>query len=280
MQNIVDDLGKGNYRQVMEKALEKWRQFAASVRSSSEIIVVDSCLFGYLTWSLFPFSVPEREIRQYVREVGRTIEPLNPHVIYLYQNDVGAALRNICVRRGGDTEKNFVRAAVESPYGKSRGLNGFEGMVTYWKDYRSLTDQAFQDLNCPKIAVENSGRKWSLYRRNVLDFLGLEQDDQASFDPSRFRRLVGTYVAETEDGATCTVQIESGHLIADGIPQVWAKSVLLPRSPNTFDVQSLPFQVDFVEKAEDATIRLHVNGPALLNGPVEYCFVKSRQPYG
>ncbi|MBP1994566.1 hypothetical protein [Paenibacillus eucommiae] len=279
MQKIIDELSCGNYRKVIAMALKRWTEFAASVQSSSDTIIVDSCLFGYLTWSLFPFEVPKQEIMQYVKEVERIIEPLNPYVIYFYQNDIEAALKKICTRRGGDTEKNFVRAATQSPYGKSRGLNGFEGMVAYWQDYRGITDEAFQGLICAKIAIDNSEGNWSQYGSEISRFLGIDHRDEASLvqlqlmDQQNQQHLVGDYMAETEtDGSlTCSIQFESGNLITDGLPQVWTKSKLIPKSPNVFEVQSLPFQVSFVE---DDGIRMYLTGPVLLDGPVDYKFIK------
>lgn len=275
MQNIIDDLHNGNYRSVIERALKKWRKFAASVQSSTEIIVVDSCLFGYLTWSLFPISVPRQEILTYVKDVERIIKPLNPNLIYFYQTDIGGALNKICTRRGGDTEKNFIQAATQSPYGISRGLEGFEGMVAYWEDYRRMTDEAFQSMTCPKIAIDNSEGNWPAYKLKLSEFLGIEPSDENPTNEQDLEHYVGTFLAEREGGMDCTFQIESGNLIADGLPQVWPRTRLIPLSANVFAVQSLPFQVRFTE--DDCT-RVELTGPALLSGPVHYTFTKRELP--
>jgi len=270
MQTIVDDLSNGNYQKVMDMALKRWREFVASAQSSSEVIIVDSCLFGYLTWSLFPFKVSKQEIVEYVKAVERIIKPLNPFIIYFYQTDIEAALKKICTRRGGDTENNFVRAATQSPYGKTRGLKGFGGVVTYWKDYRDITDGVFQDLTCHKIAIDNTEGNWSEYGRKISQFLGIEKSDLVSLVQQNLQQLVGTYEGELE-GSHCSIQIESGNLIADGLPQVWTRSTLIPKSLNVFDVQSLPFQVRFVK---DDILRMYLTGPTLLDGPVDYKFTK------
>jgi thymidylate kinase len=104
---IVDDLSDGNYKKIIEMALKRWEEFVESVKRSPEIIIVDSSLFGYLTWSLFPYEVPKNEIIQYVKDVERIIKPLNPFLIYFYQEDIGAALKQICNRRGGGNREKF-----------------------------------------------------------------------------------------------------------------------------------------------------------------------------
>ncbi|GIN74924.1 hypothetical protein J14TS2_53990 [Bacillus sp. J14TS2] len=272
MQKIIDDLSSGNYQKVIALALKSWNEFVVEVQSSSDIIIVDSCLFGYLTWSLFPFEVPKQEIVQYVKDVERIIKPLNPHIIYFYQSDIGAALEKICTRRGEDTENNFVRAATQSPYGKSKGLIGFKGMVTYWQDYRSIIDQAFQDLECPKIAINNTDGNWSDYTDEIAAFLGISEEDGSAVNEQNFHHVVGTYSAELKGIKDCSLQIQSGNLIADGLPHTWKQSLLIPRSLHVFDVQSLPFQVRFVN--EDNRLRMYLTGPALLTGPVNYVFTK------
>lgn len=272
MQLIIDELSNGNYRKVINMALKKWHEFVASVQMTSDIVIVDSCLFGYLTWSLFPFEVPKEEIAKYIKAVERIIQPLNPNIIYFYQTDIGAALKKICTRRGGDTEKNFVRAATQSPYGKSRGLNGFRGMVAYWKDYRDITDGAFQGLAHHKIAIDNSEGNWPQYNRKISEFLGIDKSDEVPMVlQQNLQHFVGTYQAVKDVSLESSIQIESGNLIADGLPQVWTRSTLIPKSSNVFDVQSLPFQVRFVE---DDAIRMYLTGPTLLDGPVDYKFTK------
>ncbi|SEO55199.1 DNA/RNA helicase domain-containing protein [Paenibacillus sp. OV219] len=271
MQTIIEDLTSGNYQKVIDRALKKWREFADSVQLSNEIVIVDSCLFGYLTWTLFPFEVPVQEIEAYVKAVEQMLKPLNPAIIYFYQIDIGAALKNICTRRGGETEQHFIRASTGSAYGKSRGLDGFEGMVAYWKDYRTLTDTAFQSLACNKISINNSEGNWPQYARMISDFLGFDNSDVGPMVERDPKPLLGDYQAELEGIPDCSIQFESGHLIADGLPQVWTRSILIPRAVNVYDVQSLPFQVRFIE---DEFIRLCLTGPALLDGPVDYRFVK------
>jgi hypothetical protein len=126
------------------------------VQSSNEIVIVDSCLFGYLTWTLFPYGVPNPIIKEYVKAVERIIAPLHPFLIYLYQTDLGAALAKICNRRGVEKEHNFVRAATQSIYGKSKGLVGFAGMVAYWKSRDRGTSRLFHS-----IRIWQTDRRWS-----------------------------------------------------------------------------------------------------------------------
>ncbi|WP_028563706.1 hypothetical protein [Paenibacillus pinihumi] len=144
-------------------------------------------------------------------------------------------------------------------------------MAAYWIDYRNMADAAFQGLGCNKIAIENSEGDWSGYGRILLDFLGIIGSDKDSVVQQNYQRLLGTYRSETEGTPDCCIEIERGNLIADGLPQVWTRTTLIPKSANLYHVQSLPFQVEFLEGER---IRMCLTGPTLLDGPVDYHFFK------
>lgn len=114
LQHLVDALDRGEYREVILDALAQWQSFAATVQDMDTVVIIDSCLFGYLTWSLFPFDVPEAEIRSYVSAVADIIAPAHPALIYFYQDNVAASLARLCARRGGDTEQRLIQRSTQS----------------------------------------------------------------------------------------------------------------------------------------------------------------------
>lgn len=251
-------------------ALDRWRAFVATHASSDQIIVLDGCLFGYLTWTLFPFAVPPDEIHAYLAEVREIIADLNPTLIYLYQHDVAMALRTICDRRGGETEQRLIRNATESPYGQRHGLHGFAGMVAFWQTYRLLTDAAVAAAQMPALAIENATGDWPDYQRQVLAFLDVRPASEPAMTPAQLFPLVGTYQGTCEDGeVTCQVWLEGEQLIVDGLPHGWPRTRLIPRETAAFEIESLPFTVRFVAGADGTAERLIASGPPLLFGHVD-----------
>ncbi|MWC29181.1 hypothetical protein [Paenibacillus sp. MMS18-CY102] len=268
---IVNDLRNGNYRDVIAKALKRWEQFAAYVDCSDEIILIDGCLFGYLTWSLFPNNVPEAEIATYLKAVEAIIKRLNPCLIYLYQDDVDAALRKIVSRRGGEAEKFMIARASESLYGKSHHLIGFEGVITYWKQYRKVMDNLYGQLQIAKLKIENQNGDWPTYYSQMKKFIGIESASEIALTTLDLQLYEGSYsyTDENHHECNCTVQLESGQLVVDGLPQVWTKTELLPNPEGTFDVASLPFKVQFLMNPVDNKMQLHLSGPVLLDGKAD-----------
>lgn len=279
LQQTIDALTTGGYRQIIEAALVKWKEFSQRLQSSEAIVILDGCLFGYLTWSLFPQNVPADEIQSYLSQVEQIIHPLHPCLIYLYQQDVARALEKICERRGGDTRSRFIAGATQSSYGKQRQLQGFDGMVTFWKHFRHLIETAFSQFDVSKLALENSAGDWPTYEQSVFTFLRLPPQEKVAVASSELEHFVGTYCFEEDGGQhACLVLLEEGHLIVDGMPQVWTRTRLIPRSHNVFAVESLPFQVAFEEDANGAIIGMRATGPALLFGTVDHFFTRVQEP--
>lgn len=275
LQQVVDDLADGEYRRVLATALAQWRRFAVLMQGTDSVVLIDGCLLGYLTWSLFPLAVPEAEIREYVAEVERIIAPATPCLIYFYQQDVGASLARLCARRGGDTEQRLIQQSTQSPYGRQRGLQGFAGMVAYWAAYRQLTDAAFAGLALPKLAIETTAGDWPTYRQQVLTFLGLPPAATQRLPDGEAARFVGTYRYEEGDArGSATISVEGGELFLDGVPHVWPHNRLVPKARNAFDVESLPFEIAFSEASDGRIMRMVATGPELLSGKPPGIFVK------
>ena len=202
-------------------------------------------------------------------------------MLYLRQQDTGAALRRTCRRRGGDTEAAWIRRATDNPYARRRGLAGFDGMVAYWSDFGALADGLFGRLDLPRLAIGAGPGAWAAAGPRALRFLGLDPGlDPAPppAPPAHLARLAGEYRAVDGDRPTrCRVSLRRGTLSLDGVPHVWPRTRLLadepPPAPAAFTVESLPFRVRFDEVGDPASgerwRRLRLSGPELLWGRVD-----------
>ena len=245
LRRVVADLAEGRHGLVVEAALRQWARFAVGVDAGEEVVIADSCLLGYLTWSLFPFEVSEGEIAAYVAAVADIIAPLAPVVIYLRQDDVAHSLRRLCARRGDEVTQSYIERATQSAYGRSRGLAGFDGMVAYWAAYRDLTDRLFADLTCPKVAIETTVGDWATYQRQALAFLDLPPTAEPAVSAAELARYCGRYRGVAGVGESCQITLAGQNLYVDGLPEVWQRTRLLPRGNGAFAVESLPIEARF-----------------------------------
>ncbi len=276
LRRVVEALSSGQHRPVVAAVLDRWRQLAARLRAADEIVLLDGCLFGHLTWSLFPAGVPEAEIHAYLAEVERIIAGCAPCLIALDQEDVAAALRRICARRGGDTAERFIRNATASAYGRRRGLAGFDGLVAFWRDYRALTDAAFARIGFPKLAIEVGGGDWANVQRRVADFLGLPPAAEATAPDASLEQFTGRYRDRDGDKPPCTISLDGGSLVLDGVAGLWPRSRLIPTGPGLFEIESFPLAVAFAADAAGATATMTIAGRGLLFEDARGRFVRER----
>ena len=277
LQQTIADLTGGQYQQVVAAALEQWRRFAERLRGEETIAIVDGCLYGYLTWSLFPLDVPPDEIRAYISKVEEIIAPAAPCLIYFRQDDLAASLRRLCDRRGPAIEQSYVERSTQSAYGRRRGLRGFAGMVDFWTDFRRLTDAAFAGSALAKLAVDTSTGDWPVYQRQVTGFLALPPATDVTMPSAALERFTGRYSHTVNDRQQiCTVALRDCVLVLDGVPELWPRSRLLSEADTNFAVESLPLAVTFAVNASGVAVSLTVTGPPLLAGSVTRTYARER----
>ncbi len=272
MQQVLDTLATDNYGLIIDAVLKLWQQFADSVQSSEDVVIMDSCLFGYLTGVLFPFNIPLTEIQAYLTHVEQIISSLSPCLIYLYQNDLANAIRKKCQRRGVD-EESITLQATESAYGKNRNLQEFDGMLHYWTDYRHFTDTAFSNIGFANLSIENSAGDWLHYQQQVLDFLDLLPLPELTLSLEVLDRFTGTY-SFTEDDTKhdCVVRREQNDLFLNGVSYIWPNNRLIPRSRQVFEVDSFPYTVHF--EVHEGIHSMRMTGPEQLFCVVNNVFIR------
>lgn len=142
---------------------EKWARYVRQRLSDRVFTVMDGQLFhGDLT-HLFMMEMAESDLSEHLQALMRVLEPLQPMVIYFRQADLREALRRVFEVRGSDWEAYQLRWKLRSPYAAHRQLSGLEGFTAMYADYRALTDSLFDDLGCPKLAIDTTCGEWSHY---------------------------------------------------------------------------------------------------------------------
>src|SRR5262252_1913837 len=129
---VVDELRRGQFEPVIVRALARWSAFVEFLQEHEPVAIVDGCLLGYLTWSLFWADAPRDLTVDYVRAATKCLEPVTPDVIYLRTGDVGACWADLRRRRGEAwTTATITRIVDGSPRCCRLGLAGFSGLVAY-----------------------------------------------------------------------------------------------------------------------------------------------------
>jgi len=162
-----------------ERSLIKWQGFVAATQTRATAHVLDGQLFhGDLT-NLILMDAGSAAITQYTQAVEDIVRPLTPLLVYFYQENVDQAIRTIANERGQEWVKYQVNWKLQAPYSRRLGLEGLDGLIALYRDYRALTDQLYAGLGLAKLAIENSRRAWGAYCQRIMQELLGDQPHEA-----------------------------------------------------------------------------------------------------
>jgi hypothetical protein len=150
--------------------LERWRSFVGG-RDPKTVYVYDGQVFHGDITSLFMMDTPEDEIAATFDALCGIIAPMQPLLVYLYQNDVRAALEHTVAIRSKHFERRQVAWKVNCPYCERRGYAGVDGWMRLYEDYRVMTDRLVQRAPFPTLSIENSARDYPAYEAQIAAFL-------------------------------------------------------------------------------------------------------------
>jgi thymidylate kinase len=241
----------------MAEAQARWAAYVDRVGSSDEVKVVEGCYFNNGIESLLAHNVDRPRTLQYADELQALIEPLNPTLVYLVQGDVASALERSFKDRGTGFRDYVIQFATGLPLAKRRGWQGYEGMVMYWREFVTLTNELFDRHRIRKIRVDNSADNWDDCNRQVLDCLAIPLAPELRVPPSEASRLVGLYKDRGSD-REFTVQYEDGRLTINVFLNVRTK--LVPRSDKAFLTEGWHFEITFEPDGPGGTMVMRIGG--------------------
>jgi hypothetical protein len=153
--------------------LERWRGFVGG-RDAKTLYVYDGQVFHGDMTSLLRMDAPPDEINATFDALCAIIAPMNPLMVYLYQDDVRAALEHTVAVRSKHFERRQVAWKVDCPYCERRGYAGVEGWFALYEDYRAMTDRLVERAPFPVLSIENSAHDYPAYEAQIVEFLAAQ----------------------------------------------------------------------------------------------------------
>ena len=106
-------------------------------------------------------------IYEHLNSLVRTVNELNPLIIYLTQPDVRETIGRVSKERvSNDKAKQsdwidlVINWVEKSKYAKTQGLNGFDGVIRFLEDRKKIELEVFEKLQIDKYIVENLDYNW------------------------------------------------------------------------------------------------------------------------
>jgi thymidylate kinase len=233
---------ESSIEEYMAEMLERWAECVEQVGLSDKVVVVEACLFNNLIETLLAHNVDRPKILQYADALQALIEPLNPTLVYLVQEDVEKALERNFKRRGKGFMDYVIRYATETPFTRRRDWEGYEGMLKFWQAFVALTDDLFQRYRIRKLRIDNSAGNWSDYNHQVLGCLSIPLVPEQGVSPNEVLALIGVYKDRKRE-KEFTVRYENGELTINLFLDV--RTRLVRRMEKVFITEGWHFEVSF-----------------------------------
>ena len=211
-------------------ALEKWVAFTEkALRNSNEMHIVDSAVFQFPIFWFSLNNAPYADLENFICEIFKIIEPLNPCLFYLYRGNTEASIDFLEKDRGTqDLAKLWERDRALPYYGdKPKGAEGFKYFL---RDYAATAKALFDAAPCRKASLEVS-EGWDSCKTEMLSFMEIERTAGPGGVP-----INGVY------------QNKESKMTVDGLTMVdpsGSTRELIPKSGNEFYVERLPVVLRF-----------------------------------
>ena len=167
--DVYDGLPMQDYCRL---ALQRWQHFQNSAAQSDEITILECCfLQNPLTVMLARHNAGPQLAYEQVEKVACLLEPLAPLVIYLKPRDVKGALLHVREQRSREWADFVTWYITGQAYGEAHGLEGYGGVIHFYKLRQSLEADLLHALSIQSRVVEHTGMEWDRCYAEIAAFV-------------------------------------------------------------------------------------------------------------
>ena len=226
--------------EIRRSVLSRWKDLAESVSRTEQIVILDGGFFQTVIDHYLLLNLGFEDAVDHILEVESIVASLDPTMILLYQEDVGAALNRILSDRSPAYADYLVNVYKQSPFGRAHGISGYQDVIKAIAATREFSDAIFEKLRMRKLSIDNSVGDWRRYYDAITDFLFLPPIDIPSDLPGNAGMLVGKYQSiEPGDQFSVTADQSAFYFSNE------ARVRLVPKSESEFYVLGTRLRVKF-----------------------------------
>jgi len=235
------------------RTLSKWKAFVQLRLEQCSIAILDAAAFQCTVGDLLEMGAERETMKAYALEVLELIRPLRPSLIYIYQQDVQAALKRVCEQRPTRWRKRVQTLLNDTVYGRNRALDGWDLYFDYNRTLRALCDELFQAYDVHRISLENSDGRWDDHFGKICRFVGVSAAPD-TWDPNEY---CGEY-RESEENQRCQIALINGSLQVTGLFAI--VKGLLPKHDDVLFVQTWPDELTFERNDHGRVVNFRSTG--------------------
>jgi len=155
--------------------LKNWQRFVKKAKREDDIYIFECCFIqNPLTIGLVKYNASKERIFNYILDIEKIINKLNPILIYLKQNYIEETFYKISKERHSKWLNSFLNYYTKQGYGLSKKLSGFSGTIEVLKKRLELELEIYNKLNINKYLIDNSHYNIEILKSTLLNIFQRE----------------------------------------------------------------------------------------------------------
>ncbi|MBB3129501.1 hypothetical protein FHS19_004176 [Paenibacillus rhizosphaerae] len=179
--HIIDEISgfdvyNGSLDRYQELIMERWTEFVTYAQQSERIVILECCfLQNPLTMMFGRFNQSKQMITDFIKRIETMIQPLDPKIIYFYQDDIKSTINRVIQERSDEWLRHITRYFTEQGYGKAKGYHGVDGLCEVLKVRKEYELDIMDQLKIDKLTINNTEFDWEPVLQEVRGFLEVAQ---------------------------------------------------------------------------------------------------------
>lgn len=151
---------------------ESWEEFSKLAASEEKVYIFECCFIqNPVTVGMVKYGASNEVTIEYVKKLARTVEALNPLLVYVKQEDLEKSFRKAITERSDDWFNGFVHYYTSQGYGLINGLSGLDGTIDVLKARQELEYSILDHLPMTAYILNNSQFDFEKHRGNLKEVL-------------------------------------------------------------------------------------------------------------
>ena len=140
--------------------LEKWRSFVKQAKEKTQYVFNCVLLQNPMCETMMRFGLQEEESEAYIRQIADIIQPLDPVVIYLQNDEIAVSIQKASAERSGWLEA-VINYHVNGAFGKRISAEGFDGYIQCLEERQARELRILSRLPLKSIVLRNPQHDWN-----------------------------------------------------------------------------------------------------------------------
>jgi len=142
-----------------------------SLKDCENLVVLESVYWQWTTYFMISHNYAHDDVIAINSSLDDIISPLAPKLVYYAHADVESHIKWIFNTRGGKWANDIIERDMQFPYHQSRDHIGLNGLIKFFEECQSNTDELFNLTQIKKVQIHNPHEAWDETYSVIVAFI-------------------------------------------------------------------------------------------------------------